>query len=301
MANLVEVNEFTAGIFQLEVTTPALGGPGGPMNSQAQSLANRTLYLKTALEAEVANRTAADAAHVAAADPHAQYLKEADAATTYEAIGAAAAEMAAHVASSDPHPGYLTPAEGNAAYDAIGAATGAVAAHEAAGDPHPQYLTQAEADALYDPLGGGGTPNAVTSTGNIADNVLVRGDGGAKVVQQTGISVSDNDELFGYKGLLNVQTGTTYTVVAADTGKIVDHANVAAIAVTLSNAAPAGTCLTYVQSGAGQITFAAEAGGTLVNRQGHTKTAGQNAAVSLYVRSNSGTDAVWVLLGDTAA
>jgi hypothetical protein len=32
---------------QLEVTTPALGGPGGPMNSQAQALLNRTAALST--------------------------------------------------------------------------------------------------------------------------------------------------------------------------------------------------------------------------------------------------------------
>lgn len=36
---------------QLETTTRALGGAGGPMNSQAQALVNRTLYLKAHLEA----------------------------------------------------------------------------------------------------------------------------------------------------------------------------------------------------------------------------------------------------------
>lgn len=38
--------------------------------------------------------------------------------------GTASASMAAHLAASDPHPQYLTPAEGNAAYDALGAAAG---------------------------------------------------------------------------------------------------------------------------------------------------------------------------------
>lgn len=66
-----------------------------------------------------------------------------------EAVGSAAAAVAAHVAASDPHPQYLTAAEGNAAYDPAGAASSAVAAHAAASDPHPVYLTQVEADALY--------------------------------------------------------------------------------------------------------------------------------------------------------
>jgi hypothetical protein len=40
MANLVAVNELTE-VPQLETTTQALGGPGGPMNAQAQALLNR--------------------------------------------------------------------------------------------------------------------------------------------------------------------------------------------------------------------------------------------------------------------
>lgn len=62
---------------------------------------------------------------------------------------AASEAMASHVAASDPHPQYLTAAEGNAAYDAAGAASAAVSAHVAASDPHPQYMTQSEADARY--------------------------------------------------------------------------------------------------------------------------------------------------------
>jgi microcystin-dependent protein len=49
MANLTESNTFDANVVQLDTTTPALGGPGGPMNAQAQSLANRTKNLNTRL------------------------------------------------------------------------------------------------------------------------------------------------------------------------------------------------------------------------------------------------------------
>lgn len=53
MADLTETATFTLGVFQLEVTTPALGGPGAVMNAQAQALANRTTWLKAAVEARV--------------------------------------------------------------------------------------------------------------------------------------------------------------------------------------------------------------------------------------------------------
>lgn len=45
MANIAEVSEFTADVYQIEITDPLEGGPGGVMNAQAQALANRTLFL----------------------------------------------------------------------------------------------------------------------------------------------------------------------------------------------------------------------------------------------------------------
>ena len=98
----------------------------------------------------------------------------------------------------------------------------------------------------------------------------------------------------------NFQTGTTYTVLAADAGKLVDYTNASAIAVTLPATFPVGFNCDWLQGGAGQITFAAASGGTLVNRQSHTKSYGQYAGGSLLVRANSGGSAAqWVLFGDT--
>lgn len=48
MADLTPVSSFDD-VVQLEVNTQALGGPGGPMNAQAQALLNRTEYLKNNL------------------------------------------------------------------------------------------------------------------------------------------------------------------------------------------------------------------------------------------------------------
>lgn len=139
------------------------------------------------------------------------------------------------------------------------------------------------------------------STGS-ADNALLRADGtGGSTAQATGVLVSDSDEISGYKGNINTQTGTSYTLVAADTGKIVELTNAAAIALTADPTLPKGFACTIVQGGAGQVTVASTGSGTVVNRQSHTKTAGTNAMCGIYVRSNSGSNAVFVLGGDTAA
>jgi hypothetical protein len=146
----------------------------------------------------------------------------------------------------------------------------------------------------------------VTAAANLTNDTIVRGDGGSKGVQTSGVTISDADEIHGYLAKLNLQTGTSYTIDVAgidtDSGKIVDLNNAAAIAVTLPATAPVGFACTCVQTGAGQVTFASTGSGTLANRQSHTKTAGNKAMVTLYVRANAGgSAAAWVLGGDTAA
>jgi hypothetical protein len=101
---------------------------------------------------------------------------------------------------------------------------------------------------------------------------------------------------------INAQTGTSYTLVAGDRGKLLSLTNAGAIAVTLPADAAVGFYCSAYQRGAGQVTFAAASGGTLVNRQSHTKTAGQHSGVGLAVFANAGGSAAqWTLTGDTAA
>jgi hypothetical protein len=74
------------------------------------------------------------------------------------------------------------------------------------------------------------------------------------------------------------------------------------VTVTLPRDLPVGYYALIEQGGAGQVTFAAATGATLVNRQTHTKTAGQYAVVSVFVRANiGGRSAEWALNGDTGA
>lgn len=101
----------------------------------------------------------------------------------------------------------------------------------------------------------------------------------------------------------NAQSGTTYTLLTTDDGKVVEITNAAAITLTLPASLPTGFSCLVCQGGAGAITFSAGSGATINQRQSYTKTAGQWAVVSLYVRSNNGglTAATYVVAGDMAA
>ena len=101
---------------------------------------------------------------------------------------------------------------------------------------------------------------------------------------------------------LNAQTGTTYTFAAADQNNVlVTLANASAITVTIppnsSVAYPVGTVLNVAQTGAGQVTFAAGSGVTIVSNGATAtapKTRGQySAATAIQTSANN-----WLVIGD---
>ena len=106
----------------------------------------------------------------------------------------------------------------------------------------------------------------------------------------------DGTAISGFDASVNEQTGTTYTLVAADNGKVIKFTNGSAITLTLPSGLGLGFNCTVIQYGAGQITFSAS-GTTLYNRQSHTKTAGLYAVTGLI----SCVANVFVLAGDTAS
>ena len=111
-------------------------------------------------------------------------------------------------------------------------------------------------------------------------------------------TLADVDQA-GVVGTVNTQTGTSYTLVLADKGKVVEMNNASPNTLTVptnaSAAFPLRTLITIVQYGAGQTTIAASGGVTLRSLGGALKTVGQYAAVSLYKR---GTDE-WIVFGST--
>lgn len=95
---------------------------------------------------------------------------------------------------------------------------------------------------------------------------------------------------------------TAVTLAAGQSGMTMRTTAAATVTVTLPASLPIGFNVTFMQAGTGQIQFSAGVGATLVNRSGHTRTAGQHATVSVVVGANAGgSAAAWTLSGDTVA
>ena len=100
---------------------------------------------------------------------------------------------------------------------------------------------------------------------------------------------------------INAQTGTTYTTVLADDGKLITADNASPIALTIppnsSVAYGIGTQINIMQLGAGQVTITAGAGVTLRSAGSKLKT-GAQYAVATCAKIASDT---WVVVGNLSA
>ena len=105
----------------------------------------------------------------------------------------------------------------------------------------------------------------------------------------------DDNAILGFSASKNDQTGTTYIVAASDNGKVVVLNNALAITVDIDTGLPVGFNCSFVQKGAGQVTFAGTA--TVNNRQSHTKINGQYGVASIVAYDAD----TYILAGDTAS
>ena len=100
---------------------------------------------------------------------------------------------------------------------------------------------------------------------------------------------------------INAQTGTTYTTVLADNGKLVTQTNASAITTTIppnsSVAYPVGAQLNFVQYGAGQVTFAQGAGVTIVSTAATASAPNLTTQYSTATAIQIATD-TWLVVGD---
>lgn len=100
---------------------------------------------------------------------------------------------------------------------------------------------------------------------------------------------------------INAQTGTTYTTVLADNGKLVTLTNGSAIAVTIplnsSVAYPVGAQINMVQLGAGQVTVSGAGGVTVVSTGATAATPKTRAQYSTLTAVQTSTDN-WLVMGD---
>jgi C4-dicarboxylate-specific signal transduction histidine kinase len=100
---------------------------------------------------------------------------------------------------------------------------------------------------------------------------------------------------------INAQTGTTYTTVLTDDGKLITCSNASAIALTIppnsSVAYGIGTQINIAQLGAGQVTLVAGAGVTL-NSAGAKLKLDAQYAVATCVKTDTNT---WFVVGNLKA
>ena len=100
---------------------------------------------------------------------------------------------------------------------------------------------------------------------------------------------------------INAQTGTTYTTVLADNGKLVTLTNASAIAVTIppnsSVAYPVGAQINMAQLGAGQVTVSGGAGVTIVSTGATASAPEARAQYSTLTAVQTSTDN-WLIMGD---
>lgn len=124
----------------------------------------------------------------------------------------------------------------------------------------------------------GGTQSIATASHQFVTGISTSGVGSKG--QPAIADLSDGATLATLNGSTNPQTGTSYTLVSGDNGKIVTLNNASAITLTVPSGLGAGFNCLIVQLGAGQVTPTASST-TLHNRQSFTKTAGQYAVATL--------------------
>ena len=100
---------------------------------------------------------------------------------------------------------------------------------------------------------------------------------------------------------INTQTGTTYTTVLADNGKLVTLSNASPITLTIppnsSVAYPVGAQLNLAQLGAGQVTFAGGSGVTIVSTGATASAPKLRTQYSTATAVQTSTDN-WLVMGD---
>ena len=172
-----------------------------------------------------------------------------------------------------------------------------------------EVFGQAVDTALVD-LKGGTTGQILTKASNTDMDFTWSSEAGdiSAVTAGTGLSGGGTsgavtlsfDYAVGNQAIENAQTGTTYTLVLSDAGKMVSLTNASAITLTIptnaSVAFPVNTRIDLLQYGAGQVTVGG-AGVTINSSGAKLKLTGQYSGASLWKKATD----TWVLIGDIAA
>jgi hypothetical protein len=109
------------------------------------------------------------------------------------------------------------------------------------------------------------------------------------VTAQAGISaagITSDSYVLSTNGI-RALTGTTYSFLATDNGKILTMNNASGITAAIPTGLPVGFSVTVIQLGAGQVGFSADAGVTLNSYTSLRKIAGQHGSASLVSYSSN--------------
>lgn len=178
------------------------------------------------------------------------------------------------------------------------------------------------ADSTFDTI----NMNAATCDNNLLSNLfissalLIAGDNnrGINIQAAAGVTFSGDNNTFEFtsttpvvntglnnaisefesRKVVNLQTGTGYTITITDGGNVITGNNAAAqtytIPQTLNEGLPIGFTVQIVQRGAGQITFLPEGAEVITSVGGATKTVSQGA-MAVLTRIDT---TIWSLAGD---
>lgn len=146
------------------------------------------------------------------------------------------------------------------------------------------------------------------TTSNVSDyNILLNEVSGKLYVDDNPVAISgafnagslsdynfDGNSIEGFAATVVNETSTSYSLSASDAGKMIVINNSENATVTVPQGLSAGFNCSFLQKGAGSISFSAS-GTTINNRQSHTQTAGQYAMATLICYDTD----TFVLAGDT--
>jgi hypothetical protein len=170
------------------------------------------------------------------------------------------------------------------------------------------YYTGAFNDVIYQVIAGtpAGSPTApATPANSISLATIAVGAGVTSIlaanITDTRVDVTTNLPAPQLNFSVNPQTGTTYTTVASDNGKLITQSNGSAITTTIppnsSVDYPVGAQITFAQYGAGQVTIQGGSGVTVVSTGATAATPKLRVQYSTATAIQTSNDN-WLVVGD---